>query len=116
MGKALLDTLYVELNHIKNIFQLELHEATKKMHNAAAPSQKPQEDLGPQKKQLEEQRKQVEEYKKQVDEQKKATDGKQRQIEQKEKELAELDKQLRKRKEQMDQLEISLQKVIIAQY
>lgn len=46
-----------------------------------------------------------------MEEQRKAVENKQRQIEEKERALAELDKQLKKRKEQMDQLEISLQKV-----
>lgn len=71
------------------------------------------EDVSAQKKQLDDDRKRFEEHRRQVEEQKKAVDIKQRQIEEKERALADLDRQLKKRKEQMDQLEISLQKVCI---
>ena len=76
-----------------------------------------------QRQQLEQQQKQLEEVRKQIDNQAKATESerkiieeqrkqieaKRKDIEEKEKKMADFDVQLRKRKEQMDQLEKSLQ-------
>lgn len=90
------------------IFQLELHEATKKLQMAP---QRPTEDLSGQKKQLDDERRKLEETKRQFDDQRKGVENKYRQVEEKERQLAELDKQLQKQKQQMDQLQASLQKV-----
>lgn len=85
---------------------MDLQEATKKVGQ-----QRPGEDLGPQKRQLEEQRRHIEDQAKKMEEQRKIVDSKVKQVEEKERQFVEIDKQLKKRREQMDQLEASLQKV-----
>lgn len=93
-----------------NFFQLELHEATKKLQMAP---QRPTEDLSAQKKQLDDERRKMEESRRQMEEQRKTVDNKQKLIEEKERQLADLDKYLQKQKQQMDQLQASLQKVCL---
>jgi len=90
------------------LFQLDLHEANKKLANGAA---RAGEETTALKMQLEEQKKQLEDQRRKLEEHKKGLDSKSRQLEEKEKSIADVDQKLEKRKEKLDQLEAQIQKV-----
>lgn len=90
------------------LFQLDLHEANKKLTNGAA---RAGEETTALKMQLDEQKKQLEDQRRKLEEHKKGLDSKSRQLEEKEKSIADVDQKLKKRKEKLDQLEAQIQKV-----
>lgn len=89
------------------LFQLDLHEANKKLANGAA---RAGEETTALKMQLDEQKKQLEDQRRKLEEHKKGLDSKSRQLEEKEKSIADVDQKLKKRKEKLDQLEAQIQK------
>ena len=92
----------------KWLFQLDLHEANRKLANGAA---RAGEETSALKMQLDEQKKQLEDQRRKLEEHKKGLDSKSRQLEEKEKSIADVDQKLKKRKEKLDQLEAQIQKV-----
>ncbi|KAG5882397.1 hypothetical protein JTB14_020537 [Gonioctena quinquepunctata] len=81
--------------------QLELHEAHKKA--AAAPAQKPGEDLSVQKRQIDEEKRMVDEAKKQIEEHRRAVDNKSRQAGGNAAAMGELNKKLAESEKKMEQ-------------